>query len=128
MRSAYLLIAHGSREKESNQAFEEFTSHLKSRFPGRYVQPAYLELAQPSIPAAIGSCIEQGAEEIFVIPMMLFPGRHVKEDIPRYIQEAKEKHRHIDFHYAGPLSDHPLMLELVDEKAKSLLLGRSKTP
>ncbi|MBI3307160.1 MAG: CbiX/SirB N-terminal domain-containing protein [Candidatus Omnitrophica bacterium] len=115
MSSAYLLIAHGSREKESNQAFEKFTDELRRRFPERDVQPAYLELVKPDISEAIELCVSRGAEEIFVIPLMLFPGRHVKEHIPQFVQEAKKKHPHIDFHYAGPLSDQPLMIELVDQ-------------
>ena len=87
---------------------------------------AFLELAQPSIPDAIEHCITQGLQEICVIPLMFFAGRHVKEDIPRFIQEAKTKHPEVDFHYSGPLCDHPMMLALLDEKAKLALQEKMK--
>lgn len=118
MNSAYLVIAHGSREAQSNQAFMDFLEKFRRTHPGRKVQPAFLELAKPDIPDAIEKCMRDGVREIFVIPLMLFPGRHVKEDIPRFIQEAKAKHPEADFHYAGPLCDNEKMLDLLAEQVK----------
>ncbi len=117
MKSAYIVIVHGSRDAEANTGFEVFLNQFREAFPGREVYGAFLELAKPSIPEALESAIQKGAEEIFILPMMFFPGRHVKEDIPRFIQEAKSKHPQVDFHYASPLADHPLMVELLKEKA-----------
>ncbi len=121
MSMSYLVIAHGSRDPEANQAFNVFLDHFKKMTKGQRVQGAFLELAEPSVPEAIATCIDQGATEILVMPLMLFPGRHVKEDIPAMIQRAKSKHPEIDFHYSSPLYDHPLLAKLLDEKAKSLL-------
>ena len=101
---AYLLIAHGTRDKEGLASFFQFAEEFGKTFPDRLVVPAFLELAKPSIPEAIETCIKKGACEIFVIPLMLFPGRHVNQDIPGQIQEAKARHPQIDFHYAGALA------------------------
>ena len=120
MSSVYLVIAHGSREAKSNQAFWDFLKEFQKMNPRRRVEGAFLELVKPGIPEAIENCAVGGAKEIFVIPLMLFPGRHVKEDIPRFIEEAHVKHPEIDFHYAGPLADDPMMLSLLEAKAKSL--------
>jgi sirohydrochlorin cobaltochelatase len=119
MKSAYLLIAHGSKEKQSNQDFLSFVEKLSRSQPERVFQQAFLELAKPSIPEAIDLCVKNGAEQVFVIPFMLFSGRHVKEDVPHFIQEAKAKHPAIDFHYSSPLAESPEMLELVAQKIKS---------
>jgi len=121
MKSVYLVIAHGSREEEGNRAFFEFLEKFRRCYPHRKVDGAFLGLAKPSVPEALAKCLEEGAKEIFIIPLMLFPGRHVKEDIPRLIEEAKARHPRVDFHYAGPLADHALMLELLEAKAKTLL-------
>ena len=120
MSSVYLVIAHGSREAKSNQAFWDFLDSFQRVYPHRSVQGAFLELAKPNISEAIEKCIADGATEITIIPLMLFPGRHVKDDIPRIMEEARAKHSAVDFHYAGPLADHPAMLTLLEEKAKSL--------
>ena len=118
MKSAYLVIAHGSREAEANQAFFEFLERFRKAYPQRLVEGSFLELAKPAIPQGIENCIARGVTEIIILPMMFFPGRHVKEDIPRSIEEAKARHPEVDFHYAGPVSEHPLLLSLLEEKAK----------
>ena len=117
MKSAYLVIAHGSREAEANRAFVEFLERFRKAYPHRSVEGAFLELAKPAIPEGIENCAAQGVSEIIILPMMFFPGRHVKEDIPRFIQEAKAKHPEIDFHYAGPVAEHPMLMSLLEEKA-----------
>ncbi len=118
-KSAYIVIVHGSRDAEANRGFEVFLEQFRETLPGRQVYGAFLELAKPSIPEAIERAIQEGASEVFILPMMFFPGRHVKQDIPRFIQEAKAKHPHADFHFASPVADHPLMIELMKEKANS---------
>ena len=103
-KMAYLLIAHGTRDAEGEAAFFNFVEEFRKAFPDRRVEPSFLELCRPSICEGIEACVEGGAEEIFVLPLMLFPGRHVKEDIPREIQEAKRRYPRVDFHYAGALA------------------------
>jgi sirohydrochlorin ferrochelatase len=117
MKDAVLVIAHGSREKESNDAFLEFMEKFRKTCPQKYVQAAFQELSKPDIPAAVDACVAQGAESIIVVPFMLFPGRHVKKDIPEFIQKAKLKYPQLDFHYTGPLADHPAMVEVLLQKA-----------
>ena len=52
MISALLLIAHGSRQAEANQDLHDVVQSLRAQ--GRYsiVEPAFLELAEPSIEEA----------------------------------------------------------------------------
>lgn len=116
MKEAVLVIAHGSREQESNQAFLDFVEKFRKTCSGKFVQPAFQELSQPDIPSAVEACVQQGAGDIIVVPFMLFPGRHVKKDIPEFIRQAKLKHPQLDFHYTGPLADHPAMVEVLHQK------------
>ena len=128
-KMAYLLIAHGTREEEGKTAFFDFVDGFRRVFPERHVEPAFLELTQPSIPEGVEACIKQGAEEIVVLPLMLFPGRHINKDIPDQIQAAKRKYPEVDFHYAGALamnarhpkrSSEPKMFELLLTKIAHL--------
>ena len=128
-RHAYLLIAHGTREVEGKEAFFKFVEEFREAFPNRRIEPAFLELCPPSICEGIEACVKGGAEEIFVIPLMLFPGRHIKKDIPTEIQEAKRLFPEVDFHYAGALALHskkgsgisePKMFELLLSKIERL--------
>ena len=103
-RLAYLVIAHGTRDAEGEKAFFHFIEEFRAALPERRIEPAFLELCRPAIPEGIEACVRGGAEEIFILPLMLFPGKHVKEDIPREIQEAKGRYPHVDFHYSGALA------------------------
>ena len=119
------MIAHGTRDKDGEQAFFRFVEEFRHAFPQRNVQPAFLELSCPSIPEGIDSCVKAGAEEIFVLPLMLFPGRHVNQDIPLQIQEAKHRHPQVDFHYAGALALAPSRQKRLSEpKMFELLLSK----
>ncbi len=120
MKSSYIVIAHGSRDKKANQAFFDFLKSFRKICSGKKVEGAFLELAKPSIPEAIAQAIGGGAKEIFILPLMFFPGRHVKQDIPRLIQEAKAGNPGVDFHCAGPLAGHPMLLKLLKSKALSM--------
>lgn len=119
-KSAYIVIVHGSREAEANRAFEAFLKKLAAKAKSRKIYGAFLELCKPSIPEALEAALSAGAREIFILPMMFFPGRHVKQDIPRFVQEAKAKYPDAYFHFASPLADHPLMVKLLADKAKKV--------
>lgn len=120
MRSFYLLIAHGSKRSEGNEGLWTLVGKFKKAYPGRSIEGCFLDIAKPDIPEGIQNCLKQGAQEIFVLPLMLFKGRHVSEDIPRFIEKAHTQYPDIAFHYASPISDHPKLLELLEDQARLL--------
>lgn len=85
-----VLIAHGSRAAAANEAHDEVCRELARR-TGRPVHAAFLELAEPSIPDAIVAAASGGVERIEVLPHFLYPGRHLREDIPALIAEAESR-------------------------------------
>ena len=54
-------------------------------------------MAEPSINAAIDELVEQKIEHIYVLPYFLAAGRHVIEDVPEFIDKAKEQHPQVKF-------------------------------
>jgi len=93
MRSL-LLVAHGSRRRESNDEVRSLAEGLRGRAGGRFdiVQCAFLELAEPSISDGIDACIASGAGTVVVIPYFLSAGRHVVEDIPELVAAKRRQH------------------------------------
>lgn len=116
MKAAYLLIAHGSKDPDSHESLFDFVQRFRRTHRGRQVEGCFLQFGRPTLPEAIKKCIAAGSRQVFVMPLMMFPGRHVKEDIPRAIQEARRAHPDVDFHYTGPLCDEPAMLDLVGKR------------
>ena len=52
MTTALLLIAHGSRNQEANADLHHVVEEMRRRGPYAIVEPAFLELASPTIEEA----------------------------------------------------------------------------
>jgi len=91
---ALVLIAHGSRRPASNQEVKDLAVRLQHSASDRYplIKAGFLELASPSIPDAIESCIASGASSVVVVPYFLAAGRHVVEDIPGIVKPLAQQH------------------------------------
>jgi sirohydrochlorin ferrochelatase len=114
---ALLLIAHGSRRAEANADLEFVAAEMRMR--GRYpiVQVSYLELAEPSIPDGGAMCVGNGATEVVMLPYFLSPGVHVRDDMATIRAELTVRFPGVRFLLAEPLGRHPLLLDVVEQRA-----------
>jgi len=119
---ALVLIAHGSRRQASNQEVINLAHGLRQQAGKRYqmVEAGFLELANPSIPEAIESCIESGATDVNVVPYFLAAGRHVVEDIPGIVQSVAERHPDVGIRIAEHIGISELMIQLILDSAESM--------
>jgi len=108
---AVLLVDHGSRRPEANEALASAAEALRRRLPDRVVQCAHLEVAQPDVARGIDACVESGATDIAVLPWFLAPGRHTSEDLPRLVAASAARHPGLRVAIAPPLGSHPALLE-----------------
>lgn len=117
---ALLVIAHGSRRAEANRELEHLAELLLQR--GRYpiVQPAFLELAEPSIEQGGALCVERGAGEVILLPYFLSPGKHVVEDLTAARDRLALRFPAIRFVLAEPLGRHPLIVEIIEQRAREV--------
>ena len=105
--AALLLVAHGSRRAASNNEVRELTDKLRDVASDRFeqIECAFLELAEPLIPDGISCCINQGAEEVIILPYFLSAGRHVSEDIPGIVAETQSHYPNIPLRIAPYLGE-----------------------
>ncbi len=89
-RRGLVLVAHGSRRESSNEEVRRVAALLAEQAGERFqmVHAAFLELAEPLIPAGVQCCIDNGMEEVVVLPYFLSAGRHVVEDIPAEVAKV----------------------------------------
>jgi sirohydrochlorin ferrochelatase len=118
MRTAIIIVDHGSRRPESNRLLEDVARAFAARFAGQYdiVEPAHMDLAEPTIAAAYARCVERGAGRIVVLPYFLGPGKHRTTDIPRLTAEAHAKFPHTCYHVTATLGIDDLMLDLLNKR------------
>jgi len=120
MRTAIIIVDHGSRVEESNRLLEQVAEAFGRRFAGRYpvVEPAHMELAEPSIATAYARCVNRGGGRIVVCPFFLGPGKHWTGDIPRLVAAAHAHHPGTRFHVTPPLGLDDLILELLQKRVE----------
>jgi sirohydrochlorin ferrochelatase len=118
MRMALQLIAHGSRQPEANDDLYYLAEELRRRGEFGIVEASFLELAEPSIEAGGVRCVEQGAERVVLLPYFLSAGVHVRRDLTEARNRLAERFPNVDFRLAEPLGRHPLLLEVVVERAR----------
>ncbi|MFM7224334.1 MAG: CbiX/SirB N-terminal domain-containing protein [Actinomycetota bacterium] len=117
--TAVVIVDHGSRRAESNAFHERFVADWQSGHDFPIVEPAHMEMAEPSISVAVDACIEQGATHVIIAPFFLWPGRHMERDIPELVAEAAERHADVSFTVAEPLGPHPLLGDIVAARVEA---------
>lgn len=120
---AIVIVDHGSRRAESNDLLLEVVQQFREASDYAIVEPAHMELAEPSIADAFTKCVQQGATRIVVHPYFLSPGRHWHEDIPNLAAEAAANYPGLSHQVTAPLGPHPLMLKIIEERIEDSLAG-----
>ncbi|MDN3015575.1 CbiX/SirB N-terminal domain-containing protein [Paenibacillus sp. BSR1-1] len=139
MKKAVLFVGHGSRRETGNIEVREFVGQMKEYIdPALLVETCFLEFASPNIEDGIQLCVEKGADEIHVIPIILLHAGHSKLHIPAEIEHAKEHFPDVRFTYGQTIGVHEEVFEIlktrlaeagfdVDQKHEEtaiLLIGR----
>jgi sirohydrochlorin ferrochelatase len=117
VRTALLLIAHGSREPQANDDLHHLAELLRRQARYPIVEPAYLELADPDIDAGGARCVEQGAGRVILVPYFLSAGVHVRRDLTDARDRLAAHFPVVEFRLAEPLGRHPKLVEVVAERA-----------
>ena len=113
---ALIVVDHGSRRRESNDALLELVELIRGDQPGRIVEPAHMDLAEPSLATAFTRCVARGAGRIVIAPFFLLPGRHWDDDIPALAAAAAEAHPGVAYLVAAPLGLHPAMRTILRDR------------
>lgn len=112
---ALLLVAHGSRQAQSNEQVLGLVEAVRLRAGDRFgcVAHAFLQFAAPGFEDAIDECVSSGATRIVVLPYLLSPGSHVNQDIPELVADARRRHPSIEIEvtpYVGASTMMPALL------------------
>jgi len=121
LQTAVIIVDHGSRRAESNETLHRATARFAADSKYEIVEPAHMELAEPSIATAFERCVQRGAERVIVFPYFLSPGRHWKDDIPKLVAQVAQKHPDIEWLVTAPFGLHPDMNAIITDRIESCL-------
>jgi sirohydrochlorin cobaltochelatase len=107
--SAVILFAHGAREPEWARPFERLRDRLRAS--GLRVELAYLGTMSPSLEEAAGVLARKGAATVTIVPLFLGQGGHLKEDLPKMVDDIRSLYPNTEFKITAALGDDPEMLD-----------------
>ncbi len=98
---------------------EEVARLFGQRYLAQYaiVEPAHMELCEPSIATAYAQAVKRGATRIIVLPFFLSFGKHWTRDIPSLLSQAAAEFPGTEYQLVEPLGIDDLMLELLFKRA-----------
>jgi sirohydrochlorin ferrochelatase len=122
-KKVLVVVSHGSKRRESNQEFKAFIEKLRqinseskkneefgslsvvsdqvdlTDLSGRYaeIKGACLEFASPQLETVIEDLMGKGYKQINILPLFIFAGYHVCQDIPERMQELEAKFEQLEY-------------------------------
>jgi len=116
MKTAILMMAHGSRIAEANDAAREVAAMVQEMTGFEIVEVSFREMHEPNIQKGIDACVAQGAGRILFMPYFLFMGAHVLHDLPEEIGMAQKRHPGLVMEMGGHLGAHRKLAEIETER------------
>ena len=116
MKTAILLMAHGSRIPEANDAVHEIAAMVKEMTGYDIVEVSFREQHLPNIQQGIDACVAKGAKRVILMPYFLFVGAHVQEDLPEEMSRARERYPRVEFAMGTHLGAHRKLAEVEVER------------
>lgn len=116
-----LILAHGSRRKETEQTLMEVAVMAKAQLPEVLLEVAYMEFGSKTIPDGLAALLAQGAAEIAVVPYFLFDGIHIREDIPQELERFRSAHPEAAITMGRPLGVDRRLADVLADRVRECL-------
>jgi len=99
-------IRHWPRTAENDPYFggiQRLQDQLAPRLSGVPLIVAYNEFCAPTVEDAVAQLVDQGVDEIVVVPTMMTPGgSHSEREIPELLDGLRHRHPKVSLRYAWP--------------------------
>lgn len=118
---ALVALAHGSRDPRSAQTITSLADEVRHLRPDLRIEPAFLDLCEPSFETVVDRLVRSGYDEIVVVPLLLTEAYHAKVDVPGAVARARAAHRSLRIRATGVLGLEPVFLEVLDRRLRAAL-------
>ena len=108
-----VLFAHGSRDPQWAKPFEVIRDRVRASRPEYPICLAYLEMMSPSLEEAVKTVCNEGASSVTVFPLFLAQGGHLKQDVPRILDEIRASYPNTPIALEPALGDVPELIEAI---------------
>ena len=121
--TAITFLVHGTRNERALPIIREGLTRLCARYaasselPQSQVQYSFLEFVEPSLKDVLTIFIKQGQKELYIVPLLLFPGTHLYEDVPEVATEIMSAYPDVTVHVAAHLGvDDSEFIDIINKR------------
>jgi sirohydrochlorin cobaltochelatase len=110
--TAFVLFAHGARDPEWAEPFKRIERAVAEKTRCR-VELAFLELMHPSLQEALSRLAQARVKRVKLFPLFLAQGGHMKQDLPRLVDEIEQSYPNLAVEVAPALGEVDSILEAI---------------
>ena len=114
-----VVLAHGSRRgSDTHDGLRKIVQRLQSRLGDDRVKVvlACLEFIEPDLVQAVAGLVDEGINDVTVMPFLLGKGTHVREDLIEETRRAMSERPSAQIQAASSFGCDPTMAEIVVER------------
>jgi sirohydrochlorin ferrochelatase len=115
-----LLLAHGSREGDTEETMEKITAYVKEELNNEMIEEAYLQFRDKTLEKGLLSLMGRGADHIIIIPYFLFQGVHIKEDIPAEVKKLSSQYPDVKITLGQTLGADRRLAAIIKDRVQEL--------
>jgi len=115
-----LVLAHGSKRYETEKTLNSLVEKVKRITGEELVCPAYLQFSEQNLEVGIKQLVDKGAKVIKVMPMFLFDGVHVTQDIPEELNAIMAALPGITIKMSKHLGDDDRIADIIVDRINSI--------
>ena len=116
-KSSIILFAHGARDPEWAAPFRRIAARLREERSNLPVQLAFLDLMQPALADAVSGMAAEGIARITLVPLFLAQGGHLKEDLPRLLDDIRRGHPGVTIDVTQAIGDSEVLTAAIADWA-----------
>jgi len=116
-------MAHGTPDAAANAPLDRIARRLAAASRYQQVMVSYLDCNEPAIPAAIDALAGSSVTRIVALPYFLHRGRHVRDDLPRLLNAARQRHVGLEILETAELGYDLRLVSLIAERMRKEGIG-----
>lgn len=111
--SGLVLFAHGARDPEWAEPFRAIAARVASNRPDLDVRLAFLEFQPPALTDAINALVDNGHQHIRIAPLFMAQGGHLKNDVPKLLDNIRNSHPSLQLDLLPAIGDVPELRDAI---------------
>lgn len=125
---ALILFAHGARDAAWARPVNAVAQSLQQRMPELPICVAFLEFMHPSLEEAIATLVATYPSrqlKVDILPFFIAQGGHLRDDVPRLLENAAKRHNGISLRLLPALGELPAVQSAMALAISQLLAEES---